>query len=488
MLEKIRRYKEPLVIYAHNGGKFDFWYLSHAIQNPIMFIDSRLVKAKLFHHEIRDSYKILPVPLKSIQKDDIDYRKMECEVRDKHKEEISKYLRSDCVYLHDAVSKFIAQFGDVLTIGGAAMKEMGRYYDAENISPAADAIYREYFHGGRCEVFESGKVHSEKGFKLYDVNSLYPYCMQAFRHPTGEAQSIGAKLTRDPFYLAHVIADSKGALPVRTPDGLEFPHGRVESWCTSHEIRAAQKLGIVKIRKVIECHSWTQTIKFDLFVDAWNTAKIEAEKNGDKMGRTFGKLIMNNAFGKNAQNPENFKDWKIFESEKECENNGYEVESITNSVVIGKRDAVIHPRMYKNVAIAASVTGAGRAVWMQAFTKAVRPVYGDTDSLWCEQLNCEIDPHKLGAWKEEIGNEEGKITTLYIAGKKLYCAQNEKGKFYRKNGEPIKLASKGVAIKPEDIAKIACGKVLEIPIEAPSLRVGHEHKFIKRKIARTVKR
>ena len=138
--------------------------------------------------------------------------------------------------------------------------------------------------------------------------------------------------------------------------------------------------------------------------------------------------------------------------------------------------------MYKNVAVSASVTGAGRAVWLHAFASAERPVYGDTDSLWCESLPLELDQYKLGAWKLEAEADR-----LYIAGKKMLAAWSRKTGFYKStdHSTPIKTASKGVRMSPEDIARVARGEVLTVPIDAPSLRVGQEAHFIARKIART---
>jgi len=484
LLAFIKTYPQKLVIYAHNGGRFDFWYLSHAVGEPLLFIDSRLVKGALFHHEIRDSYKILPVPLSAIEKDKIDYALFEKPLREKHKAKILAYLKSDCVYLWDAVSKFTMQFGNVLTIGGAALKELQREYRVPRITPAQDAQYREYFHGGRCEVFEAGEVKSKRGFKLYDVNSLYPHCMSEFYHPVGAADYVCAHIPDAKFYLAHIRADSHGALPVRTKTGLTFPHGNIESYCTSHEIQMAQKLGLIKITEVIECHAWDEVTKFNKFVHKFNLAKIHAEQNGDMTGRTFNKLIMNNAFGKTAQNPERFKEYRLFDSPADCLAAEYEIDGELGARIIGARPAEIRANMYKNVAVAASVTGAGRAVWLHAFAHAARPVYGDTDSLWCESLPLELDPVKLGAWKLEA-----RADTLYIAGKKLYAAWSKKTGFYEsqndENVKAIKMASKGVRLKPEDIARIAKGEVLAVPVEAPSLHIGRAAKFIQRKIART---
>jgi hypothetical protein len=52
----------PMILYAHNGGKFDFMFMLDHISKPFL-IGSRIVKAKIHHHEIRDSYSILPVSL-----------------------------------------------------------------------------------------------------------------------------------------------------------------------------------------------------------------------------------------------------------------------------------------------------------------------------------------------------------------------------------------------------------------------------------------
>src|SRR5437868_341564 len=124
---------DPLTIYAHNGGKFDFFFLMPfgVIQNPALIINGRIVKAQAFDiHEVRDSYAILPVPLKKIAdsavgvKKDIEYEKMEKDVREQHKEEILSYLKQDCLVLHNAVSKFGERYSDKLTVGGMAISEL----------------------------------------------------------------------------------------------------------------------------------------------------------------------------------------------------------------------------------------------------------------------------------------------------------------------------------------------------------------------------
>jgi hypothetical protein len=485
MLDFLKRYQKPLVIFAHNGGKFDFWYLSHAISEPVLFIESRLVRANLYHHEIRDSYKIIPVPLAAINKDDIDYRKMERGRREKHREEIGKYLKSDCVYLYDAVARFIMEFGDCLTIGAAALKELRKDYKIEHITEAQDAVYREFFHGGRCECFETGELRGKKRWKLYDVNSMYPYAMAEYMHPIGAADYSCSDIPDAPFYLAHICARSKGALPLRTKTGLTFPHGHFEFKVTSHELRMALKLGLVEITQVIECHAWDNVRSFKKFVYRFDKAKIAAEERGDKTGRTFNKLIENNGYGKLTTDPRRFKEFKLFDSVAECEAAGFSVDGEIGERIIGAVPAEVKARQFYNVAAGASVTGAGRSILMHAAACAERAVYCDTDSLWCQELPLVLDQKKLGAWKLET-----ECDSLFIAGKKLYAAHKDVGKwcdgFYKgkKKREPLKCASKGVRMAPEDIARVARGEIVHVPLDAPSLRVGREAKFIARDIAR----
>src|SRR5690349_16107710 len=77
-IERMMEYLDsipPHTIYVHNGGGFDFWYLQEHLSNPLFFIKSRIAKCGLLgKHELRDSYRMIPVPLGDYQKDSIDYQ------------------------------------------------------------------------------------------------------------------------------------------------------------------------------------------------------------------------------------------------------------------------------------------------------------------------------------------------------------------------------------------------------------------------------
>ena len=469
MLDILRSIEEPLMIFAHNGGRFDFWYMSEHISAPVMFVHGRLIKGSLFHHQLRDSFKILPIPLRDYKKDETDYATFEYGSREKHKSTILDYLYHDCVYLYELIEAFISAHGPALTIGSAAMKALTSIHPQDHERASFDEKYRPYFAGGRCQAFEHGRSAGQ--LKLYDVNSMYPAVMRNYQHPRGVPDYKCKSLPELGFYLARITARSQGALCLKHK-GLKFPRGEHEFMVTSHELRAAIILGLVDRVKVHECFVWETTQNFREFVDIYSAQKIAAEESGDAAGRLVAKLLMNNAYGKFAQNPESFREYALFESQDELEKDSYTLAGVFGERLLGEKPAAIRAHSYNNVTIAASVTGAARAELMLALARAERPIYCDTDSIVCEGLDVETHPTKLGAWKLEAEFDE-----FYCAGKKLYVA-------YAK-GVPIKQASKGVRLSPSNIRAIALGDVIDCPIDAPSLKLGQPAKFIRRTIAMT---
>jgi hypothetical protein len=182
LVEYILSLEDEYYIYAHNGGKFDFFYLMEegVLDNPVKIINGRIVTAAMGKHELRDSYAILPIPLKAYEKDEIDYAKFEFDKREKHKPEILKYLRHDCEYLYTLVDKFLNRFGLNLTVGSTAIKELQKFHKFEKTKRWHDEIYRPYYFGGRVQCFEHGILEGD--FKVYDVNSMYPHVMKNYKH------------------------------------------------------------------------------------------------------------------------------------------------------------------------------------------------------------------------------------------------------------------------------------------------------------------
>lgn len=474
----------PLVVYAHNGGRFDFFFLWRALGNPIMLIDSRIVSAKLGIHELRDSWAIMPFALGAYKKTAIDYAWFEPEQREQHRDAICSYLHDDCTDLMALCSAFIARFGLQLTAAGTAMRELVKLHPQAPMQQTHDLMFRPFYYGGRVECFESGIL--EGAFRLYDVNSMYPHVMREFDHPLGAQYVEVRNAYLDPsgwikgypecLYFAEVEGHNRGALPMRIDGahgGLSFGVSKGRFHTTSHELREAILLGMFDADRVVCAWLPVHTQRFAAFVDAFSAEKIAAKASGDRISELFAKLVMNSAYGKFGQNPADFKEWFIqIRGVHAQPGPGWDLEQSAAHWCVWSKPAASH--RYFDVAIAASVTSAARAVLLRAIAGAVRPIYCDTDSLICVALNrhAKVDSSALGAWKLET---EGDVAA--VAGKKLYAL----GK--RRPGattEWVKWASKGTKLKPEEIEKIARGNSVNWKSEAPTFSLSGNVKFVER--------
>lgn len=457
-ISQLYRYLEKLpesyIIYAHNGGKFDFHFMHEALENPVRIIKSRIVSAELYHHTLRDSYAILPIPLRDYEKDVFDYTKMERNKRGRHKTEILKYLHSDCVNLYTLVQGFVDRFGLKLTIGSTAMAQIRKRHEFGRMNAETDAIYRRFYYGGRVQCFKGGILKGP--FKIFDVNSMYPFAMKNYRHPVNGSFMQTNKVPSDyirPYFL-RFIGTNNNALPCVAEDGsLQFDKEEGEFFACSHELQIAEKYGLVKIKKVLECHVAMETIDFTQYVDDFFALKMEAEAAGDKALRLFAKLLLNSGYGKFGQNPDNFMDYIIVRDpgmEDQLEEEGFALNCEFPDFELWARKSDSGDRAFYDVSIAASITSASRAILLDGLHMADGAVYCDTDSIICRDFRGPVHDSRLGAWKLEKTGEH-----LAIAGKKLYALYNDP------KAKALKLASKGGTLELADILKICKGgKVL----------------------------
>jgi len=462
----------PSIIYMHNGGKFDiFLGLLEYLEGSMIIINGRIVKAQLGEHELRDSYSILPMPLKNYKKDDIDITKLEPGVRDLHRAEIISYLHGDCVYLHELVSGFREEFGDYLTIGSAAMTQLQKFHPFEKTKRYFDEKFRpQFFFGGRVQCFQSGIINQE--FKIYDVNSMYPFVMSNFKHPTGSAYELDKEIRKDTaFIVASGRSREYGAFPLRTRTGINFPTDFGTYAFTVHEWNAALETGFFKPHKILKTYNFTQWICFDEFVNHFYTARQRAKAAKDRIHEIFYKFILNSAYGKFAQNPDNFRDSAITHDNQPMPE-GWEAKYVHGNGTTFW-DKKISRHSYYNVSIGASITGAARSVLMLALSKASDLVYCDTDSIIAGTLrDVRLDEASLGAWKFE-----GSGTSIAMAGKKLYaCFDGDKC---------IKQATKGGNLTPSEIVSVARGETVTFRKQAPTFKLDGSVTWIERKLRKT---
>lgn len=476
----------PYCIYAHNGGKFDWFYFLPHLKGEMRIINGRIAQAHMGEHEIRDSYSILPIPLRAYDKDEIDYNKLHKSRRENHREEIGKYLKKDCTSLYTLVTQFRAEFGDNLTIGGAALKQLKARHKFQTTGERFDAKFRkDYYFGGRVEVFKAGIV--KMPMKIYDVNSMYPYVMKSALHPVGSIPIVDKKIRKNTCF---VVAEGRnyGAFCGRDEaGGLTFQR-ETGTFCTTiHEWRAAEDTKTFRTSRIIKTYGFDNRISFDEFVSHFYSERQSAKLNGDKIHDIFYKLILNSSYGKFAQNPENFQDYAITSFDDEALPAPWTAAHIHGKYIIWCKPT--DRKHWNNVCTGASITGAARAILLRGIHAAIDPLYCDTDSIICRSMrpNVQLDNSTLGAWKLE-----GQGTIAAFAGKKLYsilntaetCTCGEGSK--RACGYHVKKAHKGARLTHSQIFKIANGAVIECLSEVPAFRLNGSHQFVKRNIRRTI--
>ena len=472
LIEFLQDTTEPYLIFAHNGGKFDFLFFIEELTGSLKIVNGRILQATMGIHTLRDSYAILPIPLKALgDKFDIDYMLMERDVREDHKEEIEKYLEQDCIALYNAVLAFFDEFGDNLTIGGTAMKQLKKFHSFDAGNAFFDEQFRKYYYGGRCQCFETGVI--DMAVKGYDINSSYPDTMLRMKHPTSTDYIVSRAIRPNTAFITWEGLNHN-AVPARTKTGLDFtiPEGTFHT--SIHEFNVALDNGMIEPKKIIECVEFTRMTVFDDFINHFYDKRLEAKAGGFLFLYMFYKLILNSSYGKFAQSPDNFKDSIILPT-GEIADEPYLPEFEHGEYTIWSKPS--NQKTYFNVATAASITGGARANLLAGITNAHRPIYCDTDSILCESLSANIDSKKLGAWKLEFEGDQ-----IAVAGKKMYAVMGKDD-----NGETVclKKASKGTILSPLSIFMLARGDTVETKNDAPTFKLDGRHTFIKRNIKRT---
>jgi DNA polymerase elongation subunit (family B) len=478
---------EPWCIYAHNGGRFDFFYYLRYLSSDIRIINGRIIQAHLGKHELRDSFAIMPFPLADYDKDSIDYQKMRNERREQHKAEILKYLSKDLTALYELVTAFHKEFGPKLTVGSASMKEIKARHKFKCGGQEYDSKFRSSFYfGGRVQVFRPGITTGE--IKIVDVNSMYPFVMSSYLHPIGIAHTVDTHINRDTCFVV-AKGYNYGAFPAREKDGsLNFTREFGEFSMSIHEWQAAEETGSFRPTKVKKTYGWRERGCFDDWVNHFYNARATAKKDGDKIKTIFYKYVLNSGYGKFAQNPDNYFDWYVTKyGEFPPEYPGtWEMAYIHDGeYIIWRRP--LATKFWYNIATGASITGAARAVLLKGIHATQEPLYCDTDAIICRGAShVPIHPTNLGQWDCEA---TGRVVA--IAGKKLYALLGNSPPKDAKEPEKIgdlwlvKKAHKGVRLTGAEIFRVAKGETVEVGNPVPKFRLDGTWSFTKRKIRRT---
>ena len=518
--------EQDCLVYAHNGGKFDYHFLLPWIApgQEILVINGRIAKVMLGKAELRDSYNILPVPLKAYQKEDFDYNILTKEKRylPGNYEKICTYLKSDCVNLWKIVSAFIDKYGPVISQASAAITALGESIDRRTpkSTPGFFTAFQPWYFGGRVQCFKTGWKRED--FSVYDIRSAYPFAMLS-PHPFGTGYTTVKRFRLDScyespqsLYKIHCISH-KGAFPWREKIGakLIFPTDNMarEYHVTGWELRAALNHDAIKKPIVLSRTDFHDVQHFaDFILPAYSARKriSDSPLEADIAESLLLKLRMNSAYGKFGANPSEYtrnvlfpldalgalKGWKDangIEHGAQFEGREYRAahDTVLGNCLLGSRPLDRHEQRFYNVATAASITGFVRAFLWESMQTCDGVIYCDTDSIVCRNG----DGLKIG---KNLGdfNKEGNFNAWYIGGRKLYALESHepetvnslisKGAFHTPDKKTAyKIASKGARLLPDEIKKIARGGSVDYYRDAPTFSLAHGMRYTKRTIKAT---
>ncbi len=516
-----------ITLYAHNGGKFDFMFLLAYIgETTAQIINGRIVAMKLGDAELVDSYAAIPEALGDIKKDKIEYWKMEVECRVEHRAEIVSYLRGDCVYLYELMATYRKIGGKKKTIASNALahaKKLG--VDIGTTNHRFDQNYRPFYYGGRTECFRPG---THKNISVFDIKSSYPNAMMHY-HPTGSRmhrRDDFGKLTREEIERSFIVLTcfADGCFPYRTDtsEGLKFPKEHNEYHVTGWEYLAAKDLGLIDDEKILEVRYTDDKITFRPYVLHWYDYKNAHPKKQFPIEYAIGKRFMNSLYGKAAQNPERYHDYKIVaddaplpckkpipDAKGKCRvcgfaelDHGWMFYTSFEGKRFDRRESLWRYQyrfgveweakpLYKNVATGASITGFARAKLLRAaHTVGIEHIiYCDTDSLVVDQFaDTSVLPQsdKIGDWELEIS----RAPIGHFCGKKLYAITTDPAKkcgCESRNGqcEKHKVVTKGGRLTYKEMEKLASGEEVFYEPAAPSFSLARGIKFVDRTFRRT---
>lgn len=504
-------------VYAHNGGRFDFFFLLPHCDVPqeIMLINGRIAKLELGACKLRDSWNILPVPLSAYQKDKIDYRIFEASERKKphHKKLIESYLMSDCVYTYNMVRAFRERYGNVLTQASASMQ----YYKTLTGKSFANStreyfeLFKPYYYGGRVQCFKRG--YCKQDFKVYDINSAYPAAMLD-KHPSGldyaEYVPTWESVRDAPHGFYHVRGVVRGAFPWREKAGtkLIYPDDGAarDYYVTGWEVLAALDTGAIDTNDatLIKALVHYETDDFSDYIIPLYNERLAAKAEKNREADLLAKLAMNSLYGKAGSDASGYRKSLLLDvsATPDLMVGGYAHKgklfdyggSLDADMVIGERELEPWEQRYYNVATSASITGWVRAFLWRSLCSVRDPLYCDTDSIACVDGAALTVGDRLGMWKHE-----GDYGAYAIAGRKLYAFFTNEGMnrdFTRRDlldrdaaGLPDwgKVSSKGTSLSALDIRDLASGYRDKVTYEpaAPMYSAKRGVRFITRDVRMT---
>lgn len=403
------------IIYAHNGGRFDYLVLfGNLLAGEVIYSGARFISYKYKHIVFADSLNLLSDTVANIGAM-VGYPKLELENKGsiakgaEPSEKDIEYCFRDCEIVYEALCFMFQDCKPKLTIGSLALDIFKRKFLQSKIkfNEAIEDYYIPAYYGGRTEMFTTGKVHD----CVYDINSMYPYIMATtiFPHPSYSYKIFNPSVAR----ATQLIYEKEGVincvvyvpetieycpLPVIYNDRLLFAYGTFKGSFCFNELRMALDLGCKLISVNNICSSTRLLQGKDLFGDFVDTHyKLKVEATSD-IERWANKYILNNLYGKFGQH--RLCETKYFTDKNDA---AFYIASLPDSWLWEikeynkkRKDCYIEKEVDKMtshsiISIAAYITSASRVLLYKYICK-YKPDYCDTDSLFLPMDSTTFPP------------------------------------------------------------------------------------------------
>ena len=444
----IKKIKDDIVIYFHNGSGFDFyfilWYILHLgftrvekeselVENSFCSLITDMKKIynlKLmlngFKVEFRCSYLILPCSIKDMGRDfnleklnethNYEEIKNYNSIDELTDEELS-YIENDVEILRNAVIYATKNGLNKMTLASSsfALWKASNYLTYSNLYQIDDEEMKYYigksYKGGIVQVNPkyANKIITEDFISL-DVNSLYPFTMKENSMPYGKPKWFD---TLDEFnlssykkaiihvYVSHakVIDGFIPFIPTKSLSRLGMSYEYNKELNDIHLYLWKEKYELFKLYyegewEEIKVLGFRETKNF---FDKYLTQLFKDKENApNPFMRRISKLKMNSIYGKFATKVEQI----------------ISIPYLENDLIKFKTEEDIGKYYPKE--IASYITSQASNHWIKLVNaNPERFIYGDTDSAYLLgtelPTGIEIDDKKIGAWKLEHVYNKGKF-------------------------------------------------------------------------------
>jgi hypothetical protein len=478
-------------VYAHNGGGWDWlsflqWFIKNktmddvsiglvSAQSKLVFLEIAFLRdthddekgRKRLTIRLCDSMYLLRSGLNKLAKTFVGRGKTEADIEDvwdawdNDRPRFNSYLESDCGLLLEVLERALDLIREKivgikrlgLTIGSTAMDIYRTIWngrknsiftnlpnDKDDPDNNVEAFCRKGYHGGRVEVFRHGYFPD---VEVWDINSLYPYAMNAVKVPTTARGNWTTRIydTLPGCYEVTYVQRRRDIPPV-----LLNCKGNGEysgtGYYYSPELHLLRRVDPSAIITVVRGFAFADAdYIFREFVDRLYT--LRQEYGGDSAIGLLSKFLLNSLYGKFGQRSERSK-LVVFDSRStallaELELADEIATAIKNGTEIPTRKLEPLKRgedlyylesetkvvEHAHVGIAGVITSQARVeLYNRILIAGGRNVaYSDTDSIHViARKGCFKESTELGGLKREHVGE-----AVYV-GKKLYSLRSADGK------------------------------------------------------------